>query len=124
MIISSAVPPDAMLSAWTGFLEADILLTLIIQSLLSFVSLFLMPFGLPFLFEHSSYFSLRILIKNLFFSNCYPFCSCRGFKNYFSKVSYKGYSEKTEADPLFNIRSDGDFDYPYLCFIKSGNYHQ
>jgi len=85
MIISSAVPPDAMLSAWTGFLEADILLTLIIQSFLSFVSLFLMPFGLPFLFEHSSYFSLRILIKNLFFLIVIPFVLVGVLKTIFRK---------------------------------------
>jgi len=73
IVISSAVPPDAMLSAWTGFLEADILFTLIIQSFLSFVALFLMPFGLPFLFEESSYFSLFILLKNLFVLIVLPF---------------------------------------------------
>jgi len=73
IMISAAVPPDAMLSAWSGFLEADILLTLIIQLVLSFVALFLMPFGLPFLFEASSYFSLFILLKNLFFLIVIPF---------------------------------------------------
>jgi len=73
IMISAAVPPDAMLSAWSGFLEADILLTLIIQLVLSLVALFLMPFGLPFLFEASSYFSLFILLKNLFFLIVIPF---------------------------------------------------
>ena len=73
IIISSSVPPYAMLSAWTGFLEGDILLTLIIQSFSSFIALFIMPFGLPLLFEDSSYFSMFILIKNLFFLVVIPF---------------------------------------------------
>lgn len=85
IIISSAVPPDAMLSAWTGFLEADILLTFIIMSFLSFISLFLMPFGLPFLFEQSSYFSLFILIKNLFFLIVIPFILAGLLKTVFRK---------------------------------------
>jgi len=75
IIISSSVPPDAMLSAWAGFLEADLLFTLIIQSFLSCVALFLMPFGLPFFFDHSSYFSLFILGRNLFFLIVIPFVS-------------------------------------------------
>jgi ACR3 family arsenite transporter len=67
IIISSTVPPNAMLSAWTSFLEGDIILTLIIQSFLSFIALFIMPFGLPVLFEHASYYSFRILITNIGF---------------------------------------------------------
>jgi ACR3 family arsenite efflux pump ArsB len=86
IIISSAVPPDAMLSAWSGFLEADILLTLIIQSFLSFVSLFLMPFGLPFLFDASAYFSLFILLKNLFFLIVIPFALGGLLKTIFRRI--------------------------------------
>ncbi|HEB31128.1 MAG TPA: arsenic resistance protein [Spirochaetes bacterium] len=67
IIISSTVPPNAMLSAWTSFLEGDIILTLIIQSFSSFIALGIMPFGLPLLFEDTSYFSFRILITNIGF---------------------------------------------------------
>jgi len=67
IIISSTVPPNAMLSAWTSFLEGDIILTLIIQSFSSLIALILMPFGLTLLFEDTSYFSFRILITNIGF---------------------------------------------------------
>ena len=67
IIISSTVPPNAMLSAWTSFLEGDIVLTLIIQSLTSLFAVFVMPFGLPLLFEDTSYFSFRFLITNIGF---------------------------------------------------------
>jgi ACR3 family arsenite efflux pump ArsB len=86
IIISSAVPPDAMLSAWAGFLEADLLFTLIIQSFLSCVALFLMPFGLPFFFDQSSYFSLFILLRNLFFLIVIPFVS-----GGLLKILFRGY---------------------------------
>jgi ACR3 family arsenite efflux pump ArsB len=73
IIISSTVPPDAMLSAWTGFLEGDILLTLIIQSFSFVVWIFLVPFGFSLFFGSSSYFSLLLLIRNLFFMIVIPF---------------------------------------------------
>jgi ACR3 family arsenite efflux pump ArsB len=73
IIISSTVPPDAMLSAWTGFLEGDILLTLIIQSFTFVVWIFLVPFGFSLFFGSSSYFSLLLLIRNLFFMIVIPF---------------------------------------------------
>jgi ACR3 family arsenite efflux pump ArsB len=73
IVISSTVPPDAMLSAWTGFLEGDILLTLIIQSFTFVVWIFLVPFGFSLFFRGSSYFSLPLLIKNLFFLIVIPF---------------------------------------------------
>jgi ACR3 family arsenite efflux pump ArsB len=90
IIISSAVPPDAMLSAWAGFLEADLLFTLIIQSFLSCVALLLMPFGLPFFFDQSSYFSLFILVKNLFFLIVIPFASGGLLKIVFRKYLTPG----------------------------------
>jgi ACR3 family arsenite efflux pump ArsB len=49
IIISSTVPPNAMLSAWTSFLEGDIVLTLIIQSFSSVIALFIMPSNIGFL---------------------------------------------------------------------------
>ena len=62
-----------MLSAWTGFLEGDILLTLIIQSFTFVVWIFLVPFGFSLFFGKSSYFSLGLLIRNLFFLIVIPF---------------------------------------------------
>ncbi len=89
IIISSTVPPDAMLSAWTGFLEGDILLTLIIQSFTFVVWIFLVPFGFSLFFGKSSYFSLLELIKNLFFMIVIPFLLAgflkRIFKRYLTK---------------------------------------
>jgi ACR3 family arsenite efflux pump ArsB len=73
IVISSTVPPDAMLSAWTSFLEGDILLTLIIQSFTFVLYLFLIPFGLKLLLANSSIFSMGILIQNLFFLILIPF---------------------------------------------------
>jgi ACR3 family arsenite efflux pump ArsB len=73
IVISSTVPPDAMLSAWTSFLEGDILLTLIIQSFTFVLYLFLIPFGLKLLLAKSSIFSMGILIQNLFFLILIPF---------------------------------------------------
>jgi ACR3 family arsenite transporter len=73
IVISSTVPPDAMLSAWTGFLEGDILLTLIIQSFTFVVWIFLVPFGFSLFFRGGAYFSLPLLIRNLFFLIVIPF---------------------------------------------------
>jgi ACR3 family arsenite efflux pump ArsB len=65
LVISTTVPPDAMLSAWTSFLEGDLLLALIIQSFTFVVYLILVPFGLKALLANSYNFSTLILIKNL-----------------------------------------------------------
>lgn len=73
IIISSTVPPDAMLSAWTGFLEGDILFSLIIQSFTFLLSLFFMPFSLSLFLGSLRSFSVFILIKNLFFLILIPF---------------------------------------------------
>jgi ACR3 family arsenite transporter len=73
IIISSTVPPDAMLSAWTGFLEGDILLTLIIQSFTFVIWIFLVPFGFSLFFGSSAYFSLMLLVRNLIFMIVIPF---------------------------------------------------
>jgi len=73
IVISSTVPPDAMLSAWAAFLEGDVLLTLIIQSFTFIYYLFLVPFGFTLLFEGLTNFSLLILIKNLVFFIVMPF---------------------------------------------------
>jgi len=67
IVISSTVPPNAMLSAWTAFLEGDVLFTFIIQSFTFVYYLFLVPFGLKLLLVNHPYFSLVILVKNLFF---------------------------------------------------------
>ncbi|UCB45009.1 MAG: arsenic resistance protein [Spirochaetota bacterium] len=73
ILISSTVPPDAMLSAWTGFLEGDILLTLIIQSFTFIIWIFLVPFGFSLFFGSSAHFSLLLLIRNLFFMIVIPY---------------------------------------------------
>ena len=73
IIIVSTAPPEAMLSAWAGFLEADILLTLIIQSFTFVVWIFLLPFGLSLLFKGTQYFSMILLIKNLIILIVIPF---------------------------------------------------
>jgi ACR3 family arsenite efflux pump ArsB len=73
IVISSTVPPDAMLSAWAAFLEGDVLFTLIIQSFTFIYYLFLVPFGLTLLFEGLTDFSLFLLIKNLLFLIVMPF---------------------------------------------------
>ena len=73
IVISSTTPPNAMLSAWTGFLEGDILLTLIIQSFTFVMWVFLVPFGFSLFFGRSAYFSLPLLVKNLFLLIVIPF---------------------------------------------------
>ncbi len=73
IVISSTVPPDAMLSAWAAFLEGDVLLTLIIQSFTFIYYLFLVPFGFTLLFEGLTNFSLLLLIKNLIVLIVMPF---------------------------------------------------
>jgi ACR3 family arsenite efflux pump ArsB len=65
LVISTSVPPDAMLSAWTSFLEGDLLLALIIQSFTFVIYLVLAPFGLKLLLANAFSFSMLILIKNL-----------------------------------------------------------
>ena len=67
IIISSTVPPNAMLSAWTSFLEGDIVLTLIIQSLTSLFAVFVMPFGLPLLFEEPQSLQASLLFHQLLY---------------------------------------------------------
>jgi ACR3 family arsenite efflux pump ArsB len=100
IMISSAVPPDAMLSAWSGLLEADLLFSLLIQSFLSFTALFLMPFGLPFLFDESSYFSLFILLKNLFVLIVIPFVLGGVLKVLFRSVLTRDFLRKIK--PTFS----------------------
>ncbi len=73
IIIVSTAPPEAMLSAWAGFLEADILLTLIIQSYTFIAWIFLLPFGLSLFFKGAQYFSMNLLIKNLIILIVIPF---------------------------------------------------
>ncbi len=89
IVISSTVPPDAMLSAWAAFLEGDVLLTLIIQSFTFIYYLFLVPFGFTLLFEGLTNFSLLLLIKNLVFLIAMPFVLAGVlrvlFKKYISK---------------------------------------
>jgi len=57
IIIVSTVPPEAMLSAWAGFLAW----------------IFLLPFGLSLLFKGTQYFSIILLIKNLIILIVIPF---------------------------------------------------
>jgi len=78
IVITSTAPPDAMLSAWSGFLEGDILFSLIIQSVTFVMWILLVPFGLSLFFGSSSYFSLVMLLKNLFFLIVIP-CFFAGF---------------------------------------------
>ncbi len=73
IILVSTTPPDAMLSAWAGFLEADILLTLIIQSVTFFLWIFLLPFGLSVLFRGNKIYSMLLLTKNLVILIIIPF---------------------------------------------------
>ena len=73
IIIVSTAPSEAMLSAWAGFFEADILLTLIIQSFTFIAWIFLLPFGLSLLFKGTQYFSMVLLIKNLIILIITPF---------------------------------------------------
>jgi len=73
IVVTSTAPPDAMLSAWAGFLEGDILFSLIIQSFTFVMWILLVPFGLSLFFGSSSYFSLSMLLKNLFFLIVIPF---------------------------------------------------
>jgi ACR3 family arsenite efflux pump ArsB len=86
IVISTTVPPDAMLSAWTAFLEGDVLLTLIIQSFTFVVYLILIPFGLKLLLVNSSNFSLLILIKNLIVLIVIPLVLAGVIKTVFKKT--------------------------------------
>jgi len=62
-----------MISAWTAFLEGDVLLSFIIQSFSALVGLLIMPFGSRILFQGISSFSLVLLLRNLFFLVVIPF---------------------------------------------------
>jgi len=73
IIVASTMPSNAMLSAWTAFLEGDVLLTFIIQSFSSLVGLFFMPFGTRMLFTGAGSVSLFLLLRNLFFLIVIPF---------------------------------------------------
>ncbi|MFW6138636.1 MAG: arsenic resistance protein, partial [Spirochaetota bacterium] len=85
IIISSTVPPEAMLSAWTGFLEGDILLSLIIQSFTFIMWILLVPFGLSLFFGNSSGFALMTVVKNLFFLIVIPFIIAGFLKKVFKE---------------------------------------
>jgi ACR3 family arsenite efflux pump ArsB len=80
LVISSTVPPNAMLSAWTAFLEGDILLTLLIQSFTFLYYLILVPFGLTALLENITSFSILILVKNLIVLIVLPFTLAGGLQ--------------------------------------------
>ena len=80
IVISTTVPPSAMLSAWTSFLDGDVLLTLIIQSFTFVVYLILIPFGLKLLLVNSSSFSILILIRNLLVLIVIPYVLAGGVK--------------------------------------------
>ncbi|RKY00809.1 MAG: hypothetical protein DRP54_04845 [Spirochaetes bacterium] len=73
IVVASTVPPDAMLSAWAGFFEADILLTLIIQSFTFLMWIFLVPFGLSLFFGGTPYYSVWVLVNNLLILIVIPF---------------------------------------------------
>jgi ACR3 family arsenite efflux pump ArsB len=73
IVVSATVPPNAMLSAWTAFLEGDVLLSFIIQSFSALAGLLFMPFGTRVLFQGLSSFSLVLLLRNLFFLVVIPF---------------------------------------------------
>lgn len=73
IVLAAAVPPNAMISAWTAFLEGDVLLSFIIQSFSALAGLLFMPFGTRVLFEDISSFSLVLLLRNLFFLVVIPF---------------------------------------------------
>jgi ACR3 family arsenite efflux pump ArsB len=73
IIISAMVPPNAMLSAWTAFLEGDVLLSFIIQSFSALAGLLFMPFGARILFQDLPSFSLVLLLRNLFLLVVIPF---------------------------------------------------
>lgn len=85
IVISTTVPPSAMLSAWTSFLDGDVLLTLIIQSFTFVVYLILIPFGLKLLLVNSSNFSILILIKNLLILIVIPYVLAGGIKMVFGR---------------------------------------
>lgn len=89
IVISSTVPPNAMLSAWTAFLEGDVLFTFLIQSFTFVYYLFLVPFGLKLLLVNYSNFSLIILVKNLFFLIVIPFALAGGIRLMFREVLTK-----------------------------------
>ncbi len=85
IILVSTAPPDAMLSAWAGFLEADILLTLIIQSLTFLLWIFLLPFGLSIIFKGEKIFSMLLLIKNMIILIVIPFIIAILIKTFLKK---------------------------------------
>jgi ACR3 family arsenite transporter len=85
IVISTTVPPSAMLSAWTSFLDGDVLLTLIIQSFTFVVYLLLIPFGLKLLLVNSSNFSILILIKNLLVLIVIPYILAGSIKTIFRR---------------------------------------
>ena len=85
LVISTTVPPDAMLSAWTSFLEGDLLLALIIQSFTFVIYLILIPFGLKLLLVNSMNFSTLILIKNLLILIVIPYILAGLIKLLFKK---------------------------------------
>jgi ACR3 family arsenite efflux pump ArsB len=85
IVISSTVPPNAMLSAWTVFLEGDVLLTLIIQSFTFIYYLFLVPFGLQALLGNATAFSFIILVKNLLILIVIPFLLAGGLRIVFRR---------------------------------------
>jgi ACR3 family arsenite efflux pump ArsB len=85
LVISTTVPPDAMLSAWTSFLEGDLLLALIIQSFTFVVYLLLVPFGLKLLLVNTLSFSSLILMKNLLILIVIPYILAGVIKLLFRK---------------------------------------
>lgn len=85
IVISSTVPPNAMLSAWTVFLEGDVLLTLIIQSFTFIYYLFLVPFGLEALLGNATAFSFIILVKNLLILIVLPFLLAGALRTVFRR---------------------------------------
>ncbi len=85
LVISTTVPPDAMLSAWTSFLEGDLLLALIIQSFTFVIYLILVPFGLKLLLVNTSNFSTGILVKNLLILIVIPYILAGMIKVIFKK---------------------------------------
>jgi ACR3 family arsenite efflux pump ArsB len=74
-----------MLSAWTSFLEGDLLLALIIQSFTFVIYLILVPFGLKLLLVNTSNFSTGILIKNLLILIVIPYVLAGMIKVIFKK---------------------------------------
>ncbi len=65
LILASLMPPGGMIISWTGLLDADVELAMILQTITFILSIITIPLGITLLLGTNAHFSQMLLLKNI-----------------------------------------------------------